>query len=161
MGRTEGLRPGGQAVRLGLRTAISREPTFWLMLAAVAVVGCVWALLVPPWQAPDENSHFAYAQTLAEHFRLPGATGKIFSTEQEVALDRSNAEQTAAQPAVKPEWSAAAYRRWKREEQKLGSTARGDGGGPVPSRSNPPLYYGYLAPAYLAAAGGDTSIGST
>ena len=26
-----------------------------LLLGAVAVVGVAWALLVPPWQAPDER----------------------------------------------------------------------------------------------------------
>ena len=35
----------------------------------VAIVGLCWALLVPPWQSPDELAHFAYAQSLAESFR--------------------------------------------------------------------------------------------
>jgi 4-amino-4-deoxy-L-arabinose transferase-like glycosyltransferase len=129
--------------------------TLSLLLVAVGLVGVTWALFVPPWQAPDENSHFAYAQTLAESFRLPGSSGRIFSTEQELALDRSNAEQTAAQPAVKPEWSRTAYKRWREEDDRLGGGARSNGGGPIPSRSNPPLYYAYETPAYLAASGGD------
>jgi hypothetical protein len=35
------------------------------ILVVVVLTGLMWALLVPPWQAPDEDSHFAYAQSLA------------------------------------------------------------------------------------------------
>jgi 4-amino-4-deoxy-L-arabinose transferase-like glycosyltransferase len=126
-----------------------------VLLGAVLIIGVTWALLLPPWQAPDENSHFAYVQTLAENFRLPGTTGPIFSTEQVFAADRSNADQTAGQRAVKPEWSKAAYERWRVDARRQGEAARDDGGGPVPSRSNPPLYYAYETPAYWAASGGD------
>ena len=38
----------------------------------VFVAGLAWALVTPDWQAPDENSHFAYTQALAERFALPG-----------------------------------------------------------------------------------------
>jgi 4-amino-4-deoxy-L-arabinose transferase-like glycosyltransferase len=125
------------------------------LLGAVLIVGVTWAVFLPPWQSPDENSHFAYVQTLAENHRLPRSTGPIFSTEQEFAADRSNADQTAAQRAVKPEWSKAAYERWRAEASRQGESARDDGGGPVPSRSNPPLYYAYEVPAYWAESGGD------
>ena len=56
------------------RRLTSRLPRpLLLLLAAVAVLGLAWALLVPPWQAPDENYHFAYAQGLAEGAGIPGA----------------------------------------------------------------------------------------
>jgi hypothetical protein len=38
------------------------------LLVVVALVGAAWALFVPPFQVPDENSHFGYAQRLAESF---------------------------------------------------------------------------------------------
>jgi 4-amino-4-deoxy-L-arabinose transferase-like glycosyltransferase len=126
------------------------------LLATVAIVGVSWALLVPPFQSPDENSHFGYAQFLAERFELPGDPDRpIFSREQLLAQDRSNSDQTAAVPATKPEWSKQAYRRWQVAERALPRSARGDGGGPIPASTNPPLYYLYEAPAYLAASGGD------
>ena len=43
----------------------------WLVAAAL-LAGVAWALLVPAWQVPDEDAHFAYVQTLAELHRLPG-----------------------------------------------------------------------------------------
>jgi 4-amino-4-deoxy-L-arabinose transferase-like glycosyltransferase len=126
------------------------------LLGAVAIIGVAWALLVPPFQAPDENSHFGYAQLLAERFELPGEAGRpLFSQEQLLAQDRSNSDQTAAVLATKPEWSEKAYEQWQAAERKLPDSARGDGGGPNPASTNPPLYYLYEAPAYLLASGGD------
>ena len=122
----------------------------------MALLGASWALFVPPFQAPDENSHFGYVQELGEDFELPGQTGqKVFSTEQQLAHDRSNSEQAAAVLATKPEWSEAAYDRWRVLESELPAAARGDGGGNNAAASNPPLYYLYEAVPYVLAKGGD------
>jgi 4-amino-4-deoxy-L-arabinose transferase-like glycosyltransferase len=127
-----------------------------LLLCVVALVAGTWALIVPPFQAPDENSHFGYAQRLAESFDLPGdSQRKPFSTEQQLAQDRSNSDQTAAVLQTKPEWSKQAYERWRDDEQRLPDSARSDGGGPNPASTNPPLYYLYESAAYKAASGGD------
>jgi 4-amino-4-deoxy-L-arabinose transferase-like glycosyltransferase len=126
------------------------------MLAAVAIIGVSWALILPPFQAPDENSHFGYAQDVAERFELPGdKERKVFSTEAQLAHDRSNSEQSAALLESKPEWSRAAYERWQGEEARLPDSARSDGGGENPATTNPPLYYLYVAPAYLVSGAGD------
>jgi 4-amino-4-deoxy-L-arabinose transferase-like glycosyltransferase len=126
------------------------------LLVVVALVGAAWALFVPPFQVPDENSHFGYAQRLAESFELPGDAGRqAFSTEQQLAQDRSNSEQTAAVLETKPEWSEDAYDRWRTAERRLPDAARSDGGGPNPASTNPPLYYLYESVPYLAASGGD------
>lgn len=145
------------AVRDRLRRARQSLPRPLLfLLIAVAVAGAAWALLVPPFQSPDENSHFGYVQELAENFELPGdSTRKVFTTEQQLATDRSNSEQTAALLQSKPEWSRAAYDRWRTLENSLPDSARTDGGGPNPASTNPPLYYLYVTPAYLVAKGGD------
>jgi 4-amino-4-deoxy-L-arabinose transferase-like glycosyltransferase len=120
------------------------------------VVGVAWALFVPPFQAPDENSHFGYAQELAEDFELPGQAGrKVFSTEQQLAHDRSNSEQAAAVSQTKPEWSEAAEERWRADERRLPDSARRDGGGQNAAASNPPLYYLYESVPYVLAKGGD------
>jgi predicted membrane protein DUF2142 len=120
-------------------------PLGWL-LVAVGLLGLAWAVLTPAWQAPDENSHFAYLQSVGERFDLPGDPERpFFSTEQEVA----------GVPETKPEWSEQAYRRWQALEDRLPASAREDGGGPNPATSNPPLYYLYTAVAYRVASGGD------
>jgi 4-amino-4-deoxy-L-arabinose transferase-like glycosyltransferase len=126
------------------------------LLCAVALLGVAWALFVPPFQSPDENSHFGYVQRLAEDFDLPGDSDRApFSTEQLLAQDRSNSDQTAAVLQTKPEWSKTAYERWREADTRLPDSARSDGGGPNPASSNPPLYYLYESVPYLVASGGD------
>lgn len=127
-----------------------------LLLAGVALLGVTWALLVPPWQSPDESAHFSYAQGLAEGLELPGDDpGPTFSTEQRLATDRSNALQTAGSLFSQPAWSAVERERWERADSRLGDESRSDAGAGNPARSNPPLYYAYEAAPYLVASGGD------
>jgi len=128
-----------------------------LALLGVTLIMCVaWSLVTPAFQVPDENSHFGYAQQLAEAFELPGDAHKpIFSTEQTLAASASNADQAAAVPATKMEWSELAYSRWRAAEHRLPTRDRDDGGGVNPASSNPPLYYLVAVPAYRVAEGGD------
>jgi 4-amino-4-deoxy-L-arabinose transferase-like glycosyltransferase len=127
----------------------------FVMLAA-AILGCAWALVIPPFQAPDENAHVAYVQSLAERGELPGDAGRpIMSTEQSLAADAANSDQTAQQPKVKPEWSEQRHQEWLERDDGLASAQRSDGGGPNPASPNPPLYYLWLVAPYKAASGGD------
>src|SRR5205823_1105849 len=66
-GRT-GRTPG----RALLRAPRKVPAPLGILLALVAVFGLAWALLVPLFQAPDELTHFAYAQSLAEELKQPG-----------------------------------------------------------------------------------------
>lgn len=140
-----------------LRLAIKKIPlSLAALLTATALIGTAWAFLDPPWQSPDESDHFGYTQVLGERLELPGDSDRSpFSTEQRLAGDRSNSDQTAAVLATKPEWSKQAYERWKKEEDALPADNRGDGGGPNPASTNPPLYYLYESLPYRAAIGGD------
>ena len=112
-------------------------------MAAVAVTGVAWALAVPPWQVPDEDAHFAYAQTLAELERRPADDGRPDeiagkSTEQRLAERASGFRGSYQRPEAKPEWTAAAEARWRAAEARLGSAARRDGGGANAAANNPP-----------------------
>jgi 4-amino-4-deoxy-L-arabinose transferase-like glycosyltransferase len=135
----------------------SRPPrTLVFLLSATLVLGVVWALVVPPLQAPDEIAHVAYVQSLAENGDLPGDPDRpLLSTEQSRAQSAANTEQLAQQLLVKPEWSARRADRWLEESARLTAAARADGGGPNPASSNPPLSYLYLVPAYEASSHGD------
>jgi 4-amino-4-deoxy-L-arabinose transferase-like glycosyltransferase len=127
----------------------------WLLLVAT-ILGCTWALVIPPFQAPDENAHVAYVQSLAERGELPGDPGRtIMSTEQAQAADAANSDQTAQQPTVKPEWSDGRYKQWLERDERLTPAQRADGGGPNPASPNPPLYYLWLVGPYKAVSGGD------
>jgi 4-amino-4-deoxy-L-arabinose transferase-like glycosyltransferase len=51
----------------------SRFAAFWLalILAAYLVVGSLFAVYTPAWQAPDEPAHYNYIRYLAEQRRFP------------------------------------------------------------------------------------------
>jgi len=113
-------------------------------------VGCAWALVTPPWQAPDEVAHTAYVQSLAERGSLPAAEGPLMSTEQLAAGQVANTFQVAGVLLTDPEWSPRAAARYAARDD----LRRDDGGGANPARVNPPLYYLYeTVPYHLAGDG--------
>ncbi|MGI9183938.1 MAG: DUF2142 domain-containing protein [Solirubrobacteraceae bacterium] len=124
------------------------------LLVAVALLGFAWALLVPPWQAPDEPAHFAYVQSLGERFALPGDRHRqVLSTSQLVADSAVGASRVAFHPdAVTPDWSAADNARFRRS--LAGAPSTSDGGGINPAEPNPPAFYLYSDLAYWVAGGG-------
>lgn len=110
------------------------------VLAVAAVLGLIWALLVPPWQSPDETWHFAYAQSLAERFALPGnPTRAAYSSDESLALQAVGALPLTFHPGqARPSWSHAAEQRYLRSAPGV---SRSDGGGFNIESSNPPLLY--------------------
>jgi 4-amino-4-deoxy-L-arabinose transferase-like glycosyltransferase len=128
-----------------------------MLLAAVAAVGLMWALLVPPWQGPDAVAHFAYVQSLAERLKLPDSTA---TRRPELSTDQSIADQAVGASAVafytdavRPTWSAQDYALYRKLAARRPS--RSDGGGANSSATNPPFYYLYASLAYWAAYPGD------
>ncbi|HYJ00534.1 MAG TPA: DUF2142 domain-containing protein [Thermoleophilaceae bacterium] len=133
-----------------------------LLLVTTALLGASWALLVPPWQAPDEPAHFGYAQTLAERGEPPQTEGeRIFSTEHDAAAAAIGSDQLAGNLFARPEWGRAVYERWRALQAGFGSDARSNGDGASPdggnnsARTNPPLYYAFEAVPYYVGAGTD------
>lgn len=130
------------------------------LLFAVFLLSAAWALLMPPFQAPDEPPHFGYVQTLVEEFEIPGhERGQPFSSEQSLAANASNAPQVKANVLSKPQWSEAAYEEWRAAESRLEPGGRADGGGSESggntAAANPPLYYGYAGIPYVAGGAWD------
>ncbi|HEV7460521.1 MAG TPA: DUF2142 domain-containing protein, partial [Solirubrobacteraceae bacterium] len=122
------------------------------MWGVLLVVTVAWALFLPPWQSPDESQHFAYAQSVAERFALPGdRTRKTFSTEQGLADNRSRTGREGRIPGA--EWRPDAFDRWQKKAAKLPASARSDGGGRNTASANPPLYYLYVALPYRVFEG--------
>jgi 4-amino-4-deoxy-L-arabinose transferase-like glycosyltransferase len=125
------------------------------LLAIVVIVGLAWALLVSPWQSPDETTHFAYAQSLAERFALPGSGKSGLSTDQLQADVAVGASQLAFRSTeIRPDWSKHDESLYLAEAAR--NPSRSDGGGSNAADSNPPLYYLYADLAYWATYGGNT-----
>lgn len=123
------------------------------LIALVGVIGLTWALLVPPWQSPDEAVHFAYAQSLAERFALPDAKDRgPFSTDQILASDAVHALQIPFYTdQVRPDWSRSDYQRYLRAAATHPSGS--NGGGLSADAANPPLFYLFDDLAYWGSLG--------
>lgn len=125
------------------------------LLGATAVVSLGWIAASPAFQAPDENAHFGYVQSLAERGRIPESGGaRLLSTEVNRAAAAANSFQTQQRPGTKPEWSKNAHDDYLERAAREGDAIRKDGGG-NPAGVNPPLYYLWEVPAYSIASGGD------
>ena len=57
----------------------------WLFLLIALVRGCLYTLLVPPWQQPDEPTHFEHARLIAETGSLPSLSTISLPVRQEIA----------------------------------------------------------------------------
>ena len=125
------------------------------LLCATAILALGWIAVVPPFQAPDENGHFAYVQFLAERGELPASDGPpTLSTALSRAALAANSLQTQQQLGTKPEWAESAHDRYLQRTAREDASDRRDGG-PTPAAVNPPLYYLWELPAYSIASGGD------
>ena len=45
--------------------------TAWVCALVALANGLAWSLIVPPFEVPDENAHYAYVQQVAERGTLP------------------------------------------------------------------------------------------
>jgi 4-amino-4-deoxy-L-arabinose transferase-like glycosyltransferase len=136
--------------RGGLRR-LAPPKSLAVLLVMVVVVGLAWALVVPPWQSPDEIAHFAYTQSLAESFRLPGIPGR-----PEESSDQSFAEvavgaglATFYPESAPPDWKRSNYAAYLAREHGADPPSKSNGGGGNPASSNPPLYYLFADVGYL------------
>jgi 4-amino-4-deoxy-L-arabinose transferase-like glycosyltransferase len=123
-----------------------------LLLLVVALFGSTWALVVPPWQAPDEDVHFAYSQTLVERHELPGKGPNAVSTAQRLTMNYLNTDAVVLIPGAKQDWSPLSADVMRDE---LRNTSASDGGSPNAASEYPPGYYLYESVPYELASGSD------
>ncbi len=137
-----------------------RDPRRWLrgiptaawICALVAFLNAVcWSLITPPFQLPDEPSHFAYVQALAETASLPTSNGTSFSPAENIALRDLHQPQVYYSPQEHTIFTAAAQRKLQRD---LALPYSRVGGGAGEAASEPPLYYALeTIPYYVGSAG--------
>jgi 4-amino-4-deoxy-L-arabinose transferase-like glycosyltransferase len=136
-----------------IRRAAARVPReLALLLLVVAIFGCTWALLVPPWQAPDEDVHFAYSQTLVERGELPGKGANSVSTAQRLSMDYLNTDAAVLIPGSKQDFSPLSGQAWRHGSR---DTPLHDGGSPNAASGYPPGYYLYESVPYMLSSGAD------
>jgi hypothetical protein len=142
---------------------LSRRLRFLRPALAIGLVAFVnaasWALITPAFNAPDEPSHFAYAQYFAETghgpSRVPSAQAP-YSTEQVLALNAADVYSQISNTLGRPPWLAVEQREWQHALALTPHPADNGGGFTEAASPHQPAYYALLAPAYLAARSGST-----
>lgn len=141
--------------RSGLRKLVARVPRAAWACALVAVLNAAtWGVIVPAFQVPDEQSHYAYVDYLVQHGKPPAARGRdTYSSSERAALDAVRFREMRFQPEEGAVWSAADQSRMR---SVLGRDAnRGNGNGAAKEvGSEPPLYYMLEAVPYAVASSG-------
>jgi hypothetical protein len=125
------------------------------LLGAVAISIVAWALLVPPFLAPDESEHFTYAQSLAESGERP-PVGRLadaeLSSEARTARALAMTRVVVSERQYKPSWERVAEQIWDEHQHEL---SRDDIVAAGPQANHPPGYYAYEVLPYAAASDGD------
>lgn len=126
----------------------------WACFLITLVNAAVWGVLVPPFQVPDEISHFGYAQYLAETGKPPpqGNTAQ-YSPQEQTALNALGFFSVVGQPHMRGILTRDDDRALR---QALAARPSPRGPGGASSATNqPPLYYAIAAVPYLLSPSQD------
>ena len=131
---------------------LRRVPSAAWICALIACLNAVcWSVITPPFQVPDEPSHFAYVQTLVENGRLPTA-GTMPSEEEQVALRDLDNKAVKWHPENQP---VTTQEEQLRLQHDLAGPLRRSGPGEAGvAASQPPLYYALQTIPYELGSSG-------
>jgi 4-amino-4-deoxy-L-arabinose transferase-like glycosyltransferase len=124
----------------------------WVCALVAIVNAATWSVISPPFQLPDEPSHFAYVEHLAETGHLPSSAEEKYSPAEREALSYllygqvrfSDESHTIASQAEQLSLERALAVPLSRSEP-------GDAG---VAAAEPPLYYALETVPYLLGSGG-------
>jgi hypothetical protein len=132
----------------------TRRTAAWLFAIAALNFAC-WALITPPFQAPDEVDHFAYTQSLVQRgqapSRSPAAALARWSGAETLALEDESFFSDHQVGDTRAPWTARAQALY-REHAASAHPSSADGGGNETAATHGAIYYAALAPAYWLAS---------
>jgi hypothetical protein len=136
------------------RSASARRTAAWLFAIAALNFAC-WALITPPFQAPDEVDHFAYTQSLVERGQAPshspGAPLARWSSAETLALEDMSFFSDHQVGDTRAPWSTRAQKTYAAAVASVHPSSS-DGGGNETAATHGAIYYAALAPAYWLAS---------
>jgi 4-amino-4-deoxy-L-arabinose transferase-like glycosyltransferase len=138
------------AVRRVAATARRLPSACWWCATVGFLNVVVWAIVTPPFHVPDESSHLAYIQYLAETGKVPNESGgPVYSSQEARVLDSLIFVQTIGHPANHTIWSEVQDRQVERVDE--GEAPTSDGSGTQSNSNQPPLFFALEAGVYLAS----------
>ncbi len=138
-----------------MRDLVRRVPkAAWLCAVVALANGLAWSLIVPPFEVPDENAHYAYVAQVAERGTLPhpGPAAGPLSPAEDDTLATIRFYEMVGEPHNPAPFSAL-------QQDAIEAVARaplstsGDGDA-LTATNNPPLYYALEAIPYKLGASG-------
>lgn len=148
-----GAGDGGARNGSGGGASVRRTAT-WLFVIAALNFAC-WALITPPFQAPDEVDHFAYTQSLVQRgeapSRNPGSPLARWSSSEELGLEDESFFTDHQVGDSKAPWTER-QQRYYQEQVVTRHPSSANGGGNETAATHGAIYYAALAPAYLLAS---------
>jgi len=138
-----------------VRAAWASVPRAGKLLALAAfLVGVCWSFVTPPFQVPDETTHFSYVQHLAEKGKPPNeANTAVYSEEEGKLLGALKFYIVVGRPGDRGVWSAIEQARVEAAQDS--SSKRDNGSGVTNTTSQPPLYYAVGSVVYWASPSHD------
>ncbi|HEX8646159.1 MAG TPA: DUF2142 domain-containing protein [Thermoleophilaceae bacterium] len=125
-------------------------------LIALGHAAC-WALVTPVLDAPDETEHFAYAQRVAETGKGLTNSPQLYSSDTGRLVDATRVLAHNETGDGRPPWLQEQEDEWKEADRRERRPTDDGGGVATATSSHSPVYYGTLAPTYLAVKGGSAA----
>ena len=125
-----------------VRRTLARPPRAAYLCALIGTLNVLaWGIIIPPFEVPDENAHYAYVQQLAEARSLPHQApvyGGLSPREDQIlaVIDAFAIPGAAMNPA--PLTQVEQQRLEAVQHEKLSAFGSGDA---LSAAANPPLYY--------------------
>lgn len=136
------------------RSTSARRTAAWLFAIAALNFAC-WALVTPPFHAPDEVDHFAYTQSLVQRGQAPSQSPAAplarWSSAETLALEDESFFSDHQVGDTRAPWTARAQTAY-REQAASTHPSSSDGGGNETAATHGAIYYAALAPAYWLAS---------
>jgi 4-amino-4-deoxy-L-arabinose transferase-like glycosyltransferase len=146
-------------VRLRLTVALQRivasvPRAAWACVAVALANGLAWSLIVPPFEVPDENAHYAYVAQIAERGTVPRNVlpEGVLSPAEDATLSAVDFYEIVGEIKNPAPWSELQQRGVQAAENSHLST-RGSGDA-LSATNNPPLYYALEAIPYKIGSSG-------
>ncbi len=143
----------GRQLLADLPAGLRRVPRAAWICALVAFLNAAcWSIVSPPFEVPDEPSHFAYVQHLAETGHLPSGSGETFPHAERAVLNALLYSNVRFDPSVGTISSPSEQRRLEHTlAAPLSRTGSAQAG---VATSQPPLYYALETVPYKLASPG-------
>ncbi|HEY2536298.1 MAG TPA: hypothetical protein VGI24_04865 [Solirubrobacteraceae bacterium] len=136
------------------RSTSARRTAAWLFVIAALNFAC-WALITPPFQAPDEVDHFAYTQSLVERGQAPSQSPASplarWSSAETLALEDESFFDDHQVGDTRAPWTARSQTVYRKQVAATHPSSS-NGGGNETAATHGAIYYAALAPAYWLAS---------